>query len=167
MDYRTGHVFYSDTKNNLTWSGHAVETAQGGRKPFIFPNSAIENPNNPGTYIANTSTPSGGANAGSYINFFNVYRGIGENNILDATAFKVRELSLSYEFPATLLQNTFIDGLRLSATARNPITILPAENRGYNDPEAGFTTGNAQGITTQAGNYPPTRTFGFGVNLTF
>jgi TonB-linked SusC/RagA family outer membrane protein len=167
MDYRTGHVFYSDTKSNLTWSGHAVETAQGGRNAFIFPNSAIEDPSNPGTYIANTSTPSGGTNAGSYINFFNNYRNVGENHVLDASAFKVRELSLSYEFSKEMLQNTFIEGLRVSATARNPITILPAENRGYNDPEAGFTTGNAQGITTQAGNYPPTKTFGFGLNLTF
>jgi TonB-linked SusC/RagA family outer membrane protein len=167
MDYRTGHVFYSDTKANLTWSGHAVETAQGGRKPFIFPNSAIEDPNNPGNYIANTSTPSGGANAGSYINFFNNIRNVGENHILDATAFKVRELSLRYDFSEALLRNSFIKGLSLSATARNPFTVLPAENRGYNDPESGFTSGNAAGITTQAGNYPATKTYGLGLNLTF
>ncbi|WP_375239441.1 SusC/RagA family TonB-linked outer membrane protein [Aurantibacter sp.] len=167
MDYRTGHVFYSDTKSNLTWSGHAVETAQGGRGAFILPNSAIEDPTNPGTYIANTSTPSGGTTAGSYINWFNNYRNVGENHILDATAFKVRELSLRYDFSDELLKNSFIKGLSLSATARNPFTILPAENRGYNDPEAGFTSGNAAGITTQAGNYPATKTFGLGLNLTF
>lgn len=165
MDYRTGHVFYSDTKSNLTWSGHAVETAQGGRGQFIFPNSAIET--SPGVFEANTSVPSAGPNAGAYINFFGNYRGVGENHVLDATAFKVRELSLSYDLNKDYLKNTFISGLRISATARNPFVVLPAENRGYNDPESGFTTGNAQGITTQAGNYPPTRTFGLGLNLTF
>lgn len=165
MDYRTGHVFYSDTKSNLTWSGHAVETAQGGRGAFIWPNSAIET--SPGVYEANTSVPSGGTNAGSYINFWGNYRGIGENHVLDATAFKVRELSLRYDFDKDLLNNLPITGLSISATARNPIIILPAENRGYNDPESSFTTGNAQGITTQAGNYPATRTFGLGLNLTF
>ncbi len=165
MDYRTGHVFYSDTKSNLTWSGHAVETAQGGRGAFIFPNSSVEV--SPGVYEANTSVPSGGTSAGSYINFFNDYRGIGENHVLDATAFKVRELSLRYDMDKDLLRNTFITGVAISATARNPFIVLPAENRGYNDPESGFSTGNAQGITTQAGNYPPTRTFGLGVNLTF
>ncbi len=165
MDYRTGHVFYSDTKSNLTWSGHAVETAENGRGAFIFPNSAIET--SPGVYEANTSVPSGGVNAGSFINFYGNYRGIGENHVLDATAFKVRELSLRYDLSKEFLKNLPITALSISATARNPFVILPAENRGYNDPESGFSTGNAQGITTQAGNYPPTKTFGFGLNLTF
>jgi TonB-linked SusC/RagA family outer membrane protein len=165
MDYRTGHVFYSDTKSNLTWSGHAVETAQGGRGAFIWPNSAIET--SPGVFEANTSVPSGGSNAGSYISFFNLYRGIGENHVLDATAFKVRELSLRYDLNPEFLKNTFVSGLSISATARNPFIILPTENRGYNDPETGFTTGNAQGITTQAGSIPATRTFGLGLNVTF
>ncbi|WP_452597367.1 SusC/RagA family TonB-linked outer membrane protein [Pontimicrobium sp. MEBiC01747] len=165
MDYRTGHVFYSDTKSNLTWSGHAVETAQGGRGAFIFPNSAIET--SPGVYEANTSVPSASTGAGSYINFFGNYRNVGENHVLDATAFKVRELTLSYDVNKDFFKNTFITGLKISATARNPITILPSENRGYGDPESGFSTGNAQGITTQGGNLPPTRTFGLGLNLTF
>ena len=164
MDYRTGHVFYSDHKAELTWSGHAVETAQGGRGAFIWPNSVVET--SPGVYVPNTSTPSGGTTAGSYINFFGNYRGIGENHILDATAFKVRELSLSYELNKKYLANTMITGLRISATARNPFTVLPSENRGYSDPEFGFTTGNAQGITENS-TLPATRTFGLGLNLTF
>ena len=166
MDYRTGHVFYSDTKSNLTWSGHAVETAQGGRGQFIFPNSAIET--SPGVYEANTNVPSAGPSAGAYINFFGLYRGVGENHVLDATAFRVRELSLSYDLNKEYLENTFISGLRISATARNPFIVLPAENRGYNDPESNFaTTGNSAGITVQGTNYPPTKTFGIGLNLTF
>ena len=165
MDYRTGHVFYSDTKSNLTWSGHAVETAQGGRGAFIFPNSAVET--SPGVFEANTTVPSGGTTAGAYINWWGVYRGIGENHVLDATAFKLRELSLRYDVNKDYFKNTFITSVSLTATARNVFTLLPSENRGYNDPESGFSTGNAQGITTQAGNYPATRTFGFGVNLIF
>ena len=164
MDYRTGHVFYSDTKSNLTWSGHAVETAEGGRGAFIFPNSAIET--SPGVFQANTNVPSAAGGAGDFINFFGLYRGVGENHILDATAFKVRELSLSYDLNKEYLKDIFISSLRISATARNPFTVLPEENRGYNDPESNFTGGNAQGITT-TGNNPPTRTFGIGLNLTF
>ena len=171
MDYRTGHVFYSGVKENMTWPGHAVETAQGGRGAFIFPNSAIET--SPGVFEANTTVPSGGTTAGAYINWWGVYRGIGENNILDATAFKLRELSLRYDINPDYFKNTFITSLSLTATARNVLTILPSENRGYGDPEAGFSSGNAQGIQVQGNgqttlsNYPPTRTFGFGVNLIF
>ena len=165
MDYRTGHIFFADTKSQLTWSGHAVETAQGGRGAFIWPNSAIET--SPGVYEANTSVPSGGNNAGSYINFFGNYQGIGENHILDATAFKVRELSLRYDLNKNLLKGTFLTGLSINATARNPITILPSENRGYSDPESGFTSGNGQGISSVGSSTPATRTFGLGLNLTF
>ncbi|WP_052503424.1 SusC/RagA family TonB-linked outer membrane protein [Lacinutrix sp. Hel_I_90] len=165
MDYRTGHVFFADTKSQLTWSGHAVETAQGGRGSFIYPNSAIET--SPGVYEANTSVPSAGPNAGAFITFFGNYQGIGENHVLDATAFKVRELSLSYDLNKNYLKNTFISGLRISATARNPFIVLPAENRGYADPESSFTTGNGQGVSGVDTNYPPTKTFGLGLNLTF
>jgi len=167
MDYRTGHVFYSHTKYGMTWSGHAVETAQGGRGAFIFPNSAVETSPGSGEYVANTSVPSGGTTAGSFINFFGNYGGVGENHVLDATAFKVREISLSYDINNDYLKKTFISSVRISAYARNPITILPSENRGYNDPESSFTSGNGQGIAIPANNYPPTQTYGLGINLTF
>jgi len=168
MDYRTGHVFYSDTKSNMTWSGHAVETAQAGRGQFIWPNSAINvgTADNP-IYEANTSVGSGGTTAGSYITFFNNYRSVGENHVLDATAFKIRELSLRYDLNEKFLDRTFLTGLSISAVARNVLTVLPTENRGYNDPESGFSTGNAQGITTNGSAYPATRSYGLGLNLTF
>ncbi|MFD2823095.1 SusC/RagA family TonB-linked outer membrane protein [Lacinutrix iliipiscaria] len=165
MDYRTGHVFYSDTKANMTWSGHAVETAQSGRGAFIWPNSAIET--SPGVYEANTSVPSGGTTAGAFITFFNNYRNVGENHVLDATAFKLRELSLRYDLNKKFLDRTFLTAVSLSAVARNVLTVLPTENRGYNDPEQGFSTGNAQGITTNGTAYPATRSYGLGLNLTF
>jgi len=164
LDYRTGHVFYSDTKANLAWSGHLVESAQGGRGAFIFPNSAIET--SPGVYEANTSVPTGGTTAGSFITYYNSYRGIAENNVIDATALKVREISLSYSLGDKMLKNTPLTDLTIGVNARNVFTFLPAENRGYGDPEFGFSAGNAQGIST-TNQYPPTRTYGFSVNLTF
>ena len=164
MDYRTGHVFYAEPKHDMMWSGHLVESAQGGRGAFIFPNSAIET--SEGVYETNTSIPTGGTTDAGIVNFWGAMQGLGETAILDATAFKVRELSLSYAVDPSFLEKTFIQELSISANARNPITVLPAENRGYSDPESNFTTSNAQGIST-IGQYPPTRTFGMGVNLTF
>ena len=148
----------------MMWSGHLVESAQGGRGAFIFPNSAIEV--SEGVYETNTSIPSGGTTAAGIVNFWGAMQGLGETAILDATAFKVRELSLSYALSPSLLENTFFDAVSISANARNPITILPGENRGYADPESNFTGGNAQGVST-IGQYPPTKTYGVGVNLTF
>jgi TonB-linked SusC/RagA family outer membrane protein len=167
MDYRTGHVFYSQAHNGMLFSGHTVETAQNGRGAYIFPNSVI----NTGTdanpvYVQNTNVAT--ASSGSaFINSFADYAGIAKNSVFDATAFKVRELSLSYNLNPKYLQNTFISAVTLSAVGRNLINIFPEENRGYADPETNFTNGgNGAGLST-FDQYPSTKTYGFSVNLTF
>jgi TonB-linked SusC/RagA family outer membrane protein len=164
LDYRTGHQFYAETRSWLTWSGHLEESAQGGRNPFVYPNSSIEV--SPGVYEANTNVVTGGPNAGSLINFYGQEQNIAENHVLDATALKLRELSLSYSLSKKMLKNTPIQDLTLGVNARNLYTWLPAENRGYGDPEFAASTGNAGGLQT-LGQYPPTRTYGFSINLTF
>lgn len=165
MDYRTGHQFWAGTKDWLSWSGHLYESAENGRSGFIFPNSAIETA--PGVYTENTSVVSGGATYTSYLNYFsNEYRAVVENFVLDATAFKVRELSLSYSIPAKTIEKTGLTSLRLGVNARNPFIVLPAENRGYHDPEQSRSSGNDKGLAV-TGQYPATRTFGFSVNASF
>lgn len=160
FDYRTGHVFYAGVKDGLIQNGSDIVTAQNGRDPFIFPNSVIET--SPGVFTQNTSvTTSGGQDY-----YTGIYREIDENFVLDATAFKCRELALSYTFSDKVLKNTFIQGLSLGINARNVFMILPKENRNYTDPEFSFTTGNNVGLSTGA-QAPPTRTYGFNINLTF
>ena len=165
MDYRTGHQFWSGTKDWLSWSGHLYESAENGRNGFIFPNSAVET--SPGVYTENTSVVTGGTTYTSYLNYFsNEYRAVVENFVLDATAFKVRELSLSYSLPESMIEKTGLTSLRLGVNARNPFIVLPKENRNYNDPEQSRSSGNDQGLAV-TGQYPATRTFGFSLNASF
>jgi TonB-linked SusC/RagA family outer membrane protein len=165
FDYRTGHQFWAGSKDWLSWSGHLVESAENGRRGFIFPNSAVET--SPGVYEANTSVVTGGTTYSNYLDYFsNEYRDVSENFVIDATAFKVRELSLSYSFSQKVLKNSKINALTVGINARNPFTVLPAENRGYSDPEFSNTSGNSQGLST-VGRYPATRTYDMTVNLTF
>ena len=167
MDYRTGHEFWAGNKDWLSWSGHLVESAENGRRGFIFPNSSVETSPGSGVYTANTGTVTGGTTYTSFLNYYsNEYRDVAENFVLDATAFKVRELALSYTFDGSKLQNMGIKGLTVGVNATNPFVVLPKENRGYHDPEFANTTGNASGLAT-TGAYPATRTFGMNVNLTF
>ena len=167
MDYRTGHQFWSGTKDWLSWSGHLYESAENGRNGFIFPNSSVETFSGSGVYTDNTSVVTGGTTYTSYLNYFsNEYRAVTENFVLDATAFKVRELSLSYTLPNKILDNTGITSLRFGINARNPFIVLPKENRGYNDPEQSRSSGNDQGLAA-TGQYPATRTFGFSLNASF
>ena len=167
MDYRTGHEFWSGTKQWLSWSGHLYESATNGRTGFIFPNSSIPDPNNADQYIANNSVVTGGTTYNSYLQYFqDEYAETAENFVLDATAFKVREISLSYSFKKELIERAKITSLRVGVNARNPFMVLPEENRDYSDPEQSRTSGNDQGIAA-VGQYPLTRTFGFSINVTF
>ncbi|PZW38611.1 TonB-linked SusC/RagA family outer membrane protein [Mesonia algae] len=165
MDYRTGHQFFSGAKSWLSWSGHLIESAQNGRRGFIYPNSVIENPD--GSFTPNTSVLTGGTTYANYLSYFqDQYYSVNENFVLDATAFKLRELALSYSLPSKLLESTSFQAVSLGLVARNILTVLPKENRGYNDPETSNTTGNDQGIAAVS-QYPVTRSLGFTLNLSF
>jgi len=167
FDYRHGGSFYSQTMNRLSTFGYLVESAQGGRTGFIYPNSVIESTTVPGTYVPNTNVVTGGNTYSSYLNYNNDnFTNVAENFVLDATAFKVREIALSYTFSKKLLSKSNIEGLTVGINARNPFIVLPKENRGYSDPESSVTSGNAQGFQ-YTGQYPSTKSFGFSVNLTF
>lgn len=159
FDYRTGHVFWAGVKDGLVQNGTDIVTAENGRQPFIFPNSVISDGN--GGYVANNGiTTSGGQDY-----YTGIYREIDENFIVDATAFKCREIALSYTFDNKLLHNSFISSLSVGLNARNVFMILPKENRNYSDPE--FSTfSRIPGINT-GNEAPPTRTYGFNVNITF
>jgi TonB-linked SusC/RagA family outer membrane protein len=193
MDYRTGHSFLSQTKYNLTWNGHLVESAEFDRNVgFIFPGSVIDNPATPavGDYIPNTNVLTGGfmfltGAANRTQAYYGQASNLGAFNLIDATALKVREISLSYSLPKKFLENIGIESFKLSVNARNPFIILAKDNRGYADPEASGqannTTSNsarqAAGTLTNTSRngigfigdaqYPSTRTFGFSINTTF
>jgi len=85
------------------------------------------------------------------------------HHVYDAGFIKLREVSLSYNFPKNLIDDTFIQELTISAIGRNLWIIdksLP-----YGDPEAGLSSGNIQGM--QSGAYPTTKDYGFSVKLQF
>jgi len=83
--------------------------------------------------------------------------------IYDATNIRLRELTIGYTFPRKLLAKTPIKGARLSFVGRN-LWMIHSKTDGF-DPEAGFTTGNAQGY--ELGSMPTLRSLGFNVNITF
>lgn len=83
--------------------------------------------------------------------------------VYDATYVKLREIELSYSFPASLLKKTFISGITLSAVASNVWIIF--KNLPYADPESGLSSGNLQGYSTSS--LPSTRDFGFNLKFAF
>ena len=163
MDYRTGHVYYSQLADAMEFTGRSMESASANRQDFVFPNSVI----NTGTAAAPVYTPNNNITitAGNQDFWNGTYNDIKENYVKDATSLKLRELSFGYELPTKYLKGTYLTKLNFALVGRNLLTWLPTENR-FSDPEFNNTNSNAIGL----GGYfqsPPTRTFGFNVNLEF
>ncbi|RYZ80054.1 MAG: hypothetical protein EOP04_26610 [Proteobacteria bacterium] len=88
-----------------------------------------------------------------------------EGYVYDATYLKLREATLTYAFPASLLGRTkFISGLSLSLYGRNLLTYAP--NFPDLDPEQNLTgVSNARGL--EFGIQPIARTAGLSLRATF
>lgn len=99
----------------------------------------------------------------------NYYGKICENNIAEeftynASFIKLREVSLSYTFPKSLLEKTkYVKGLTVSVIGRNLWTIM--KHTDNIDPESAYNNSNGQGL--ELNGYPYTRNIGFNVNVKF
>jgi TonB-linked SusC/RagA family outer membrane protein len=91
--------------------------------------------------------------------------GVAEGSVLDATVLRLREVSLSYELPKSLLNNTPFGAASISVSGRNLWYNAPNFPKYTNfDPEvSSLGVGNSQGYDNLA--VPTTRRFG--VNLRF
>lgn len=81
--------------------------------------------------------------------------------VFDASYVKLREVSLSYSLPKSVLGKSPFTNVTLSVIGRNLWII--SKNVDHFDPEAGLGSGNQQGI--ESGSYPSARTFGFNIKL--
>ena len=84
-------------------------------------------------------------------------------HVYDASFVKLREVSLNYSLPASIVSKTPLKGVDLSLIGRNLWIIH--KNAPYTDPESGLSAGNVQGY--QSGAYPAVREYGFNIGLRF
>lgn len=110
-----------------------------------------------------TKTGTANTKAVTAQNYWSSLSGITEAWMYDATNIRLRELSLGYSFPKSILNKTPFTTLKLSFVARN-LWMIKSHTEGF-DPEAAYTSGNAQGI--EYGSMPTTRSFGFNLNVAF
>lgn len=93
--------------------------------------------------------------------------GAAEWAVYDATVYRLRELSLAYQFPRSLFNKLPIGSASLSFTARNLWYLAPNFPKYTNfDPEVGsFGTTNSQGFELSAA--PTTKRYGVNLVVTF
>ncbi|PKF74516.1 SusC/RagA family TonB-linked outer membrane protein [Chryseobacterium sp. PMSZPI] len=166
MDFRKGGKFAAMGKNVLQFAGLTEDTAGFDRSQgYVVPNS-VQLVN--GQYVANNTPVNGTADYNGVVNYFTsqAMQKLGETMVLDATAFKVREIGLSYDLPKSVLASTFVNSLTVGIFARNPFFVYAKENRNYADPETAYSSGNGAGIAI-TGQYPSQRSFGVNLKVSF
>ena len=163
-DGRFGAVLFNGIGPALDFTGVSAYSASSGRQPFIMPNSVISDGN--GKYIPNTSVTTGKPNAAQNAFWASTWPSGGANYVNSADFWKLRELSLTYNFPAkTLAPLKYVNGATIGFVARNLFTIRAHDNV-WADPEFANTNGNATG-NTDVNQLPPTKFLGFNITLTF
>jgi TonB-linked SusC/RagA family outer membrane protein len=166
-EYRGGNQIVVDQLGQyLDDNGISARSAQYGRRAFVWPNSVIKDAN--GKYVENTNVYTHLYNR----NFWNaeINTDATSNYLCSGAFWKLREVSLSYDFPSKLFKGNTLKGVSIGITGRNLLTWLPKTNQ-WTDPEFSANgnaayNGNAQGRST-AYNLPPTRIFGANVTFQF
>lgn len=145
FDYRGGHYTRFVAENSMLFSGASYLSASAGRQRFVFPNSVIEvvDENGNTSYVENTNITvyDGGDN------FWNgTYKQGVANQVVSAASWRLRELSLNYELPASILRKIgFVQRASISLVGRNLFMWTPKTNI-WGDPD--FTSaGGSSNIT--------------------
>ena len=172
IDWREGGDIRSTSINALLGRGVTRDT-EDRERTFIIPGFYGDNQGNPildanGNQIPNTTqidtnelyfSPAGG-------NTFGINT-VDEGFVYDGTVYRLRELSLSYDFPSKLLKSTPFGKISLSLLGNNLWYFAPNVPKYTNfDPEVtSFGSGRIQGIEVSAA--PTSKRYGFKLNLSF
>jgi TonB-linked SusC/RagA family outer membrane protein len=162
IDWKQGGQMYSYTKRLSHFSGNGIETTYNGRNAFIIPNSVVENTD--GTFSENTTAIS----SENVTNFYNTQNnpGIEQTHVIDKTFVRLRDVSLTYNVPSSIIKNMGLSNAAFSIYGKNLALWTPNENP-YIDPELS-TYGS--GLLSEQGEFganPSQRTYGASIKLTF
>ena len=83
----------------------------------------------------------------------------------DGTYLRMKNITLTYSLPMQVLSKIHISRLAVYATAINLFTIT--KYTGYDPEVSSFNAGGAGGLGIDLSNYPTSKAFMFGINLTF
>lgn len=130
----------------------------------VFPGVLADGtPNTKQVYYGQGKGPDGNDYGNGY--YRNIYRGVSENFVQDASWVRLRTISLSYNLPGSILKNTFISNASISFTGNN--LWLSTKYNGF-DPEASDAITGDLASSSQAGfTYPPLKNYLFSINVTF
>ena len=152
VDIRYGGNFISMTDNYATLSGNSVRSLAG--RDGMVVKGIVESTGQPNTKEV-TAEEYWTSVAGS--------NGVAEAFMYDATYIKLRELSLGWNLPKVWLKYTPLKSVKISVVARDLFYL-------YKDAPVSAEAALSRADYAQAFEYasmPPTRSFGFSLNVKF
>jgi TonB-linked SusC/RagA family outer membrane protein len=166
FEYRGGYQTYNAMGPEMDWSGTGYRTAIYDRQRFVFPNSVYLDAS--GKYVENTdiTVKNGNGNNGFWTDGIN--RDVSSNYVTSGDFWKLRELALAYDLPASVFGKTkAIKGVRISVQGRNLFMWMAKDNY-YTDPEYSDGGNDTNGIgLTGIGQTPPSRFYGATLSVKF
>ncbi|MBB3700898.1 SusC/RagA family TonB-linked outer membrane protein [Flammeovirga yaeyamensis] len=165
LDGKFGGDIYSSTESSLHSLGKHENTLVGRDEYYANRDQGTGDGWNPGNLVQvdenGVSTPY--TKSVDPELYYPSYAGIHEFHMYDASFIKLREISLTYRFSQTLMDQTPFKNISITANAFNVGYLW--RNTDNIDPEASFTAGNGQGV--EVSNLALPRTFGFKLNMNF
>lgn len=158
VDVRSGGSLFDEGTGTGRWTGQYTETGLG-REEGIIGKGVV----NVGTAESPSFVPNTTIVPASTLYGYNNPRRYHEAAIFDASYVKLRELTLGYQIPATLLSRVKIQSAKISLVGRNVLMLF--KNTPHIDPEADRFGANSQGFAY--GELPSSRSIGVNLNLAF
>jgi len=152
--YIDGGDIYSSTVTALMARGNTSDTDVDRALPLVLPGVKQDgSPNDIQTYIGDV--------------FFDAYFGADEGGVFDATVIRLREVSLSYALPKSILDKTPFGRVGLTISGENLFYNAPNFPEGINfDPEVlSLGVGNGRGFDFRTA--PTVKKYGVALSVTF
>ena len=152
IDIQEGGKYFSTTNMWGMYSGMLEESALGGNREAGVILAGVKEDGTPNDILLDAPTW-----GGTY------YNTVDAQNVFDASYIKLRDITLSFDLPKSLIGNVF-QGVKISAFARN-LFAWNLSNKGIDPENTSYGSGNIQGL--EGGSLPSTRTYGVNVNFKF
>lgn len=163
LDTRQGLEKYNQLDNFMAAFGIAKYT-ENRNESIVFPGvHADGTPNTTPAFLGQGVGPDGVNHGAGY--YRNIYRGVTEEFVQDASWVRLRTIGVSYTLPANWFKNIFVKNATVSFTGNNLWLSTP-----YNgfDPEASDAASGDLTASSQAGfTYPQLRNYLFSLNVSF
>lgn len=160
VDFKFGGSLFSGTNANSYSNGMHKATLEGRENGLTI--SGVDENGDPQTWEIAASDPN---NQGitTVQNYYSQLASISEYFVYSADYIKLRQVSLGYVFPSSLLRDTPFTGVSLSLIGRN-LWLIHSEVDNI-DPESTYSSSNGQGLEWYG--VPQTRSYGFNLSVKF